>query len=158
MITNRTEAFTQSGKTETSEATLSSGDQGVESHSREPSKIASALPKVVSNQSASQTPNLNSSPLTSQVKSRKPVVAFEKNWDQLANEMDSDGEEETQNQADPMEFFKQLYKDADPDTQRAMMKSYIESNGTALSTNWEDVGRRTFETNAPNGMETKKWT
>lgn len=89
---------------------------------------------------------------------RKPVVAFEKNWDQLASEMDSDEEEETQNQADPMEFFKQLYKDADPDTQRAMMKSYIESNGTALSTNWEDVAKRTFETSAPNGMESKKWT
>ena len=42
-------------------------------------------------------------------------------------------------------FFKKLYKGADPDTQRAMMKSYTESNGTALSTNWSDVGSKKVE-------------
>jgi suppressor of G2 allele of SKP1 len=29
-----------------------------------------------------------------------------------------------------------------PDAQRAMMKSIVESQGTVLSTNWEDVGSR----------------
>jgi hypothetical protein len=38
-------------------------------------------------------------------------------------------------------FFKKLYANADPDTQRAMMKSYYESQGTALSTNWDEVGK-----------------
>ncbi|KAF3932949.1 hypothetical protein ABW20_dc0102054 [Dactylellina cionopaga] len=54
-------------------------------------------------------------------------------------------------------FFKKLYKDADPDTRRAMMKSYVESNGTALSTNWGEVGKGKVETSPPDGMEAKKW-
>ncbi|KAK6509720.1 hypothetical protein TWF481_004451 [Arthrobotrys musiformis] len=60
--------------------------------------------------------------------------------------------------SDPVNgFFKKLYKDADPDTRRAMMKSYVESNGTALSTNWGEVGRGKVETSPPDGMEAKKW-
>ncbi|KAK6356833.1 hypothetical protein TWF718_001173 [Orbilia javanica] len=60
--------------------------------------------------------------------------------------------------SDPVNgFFKKLYKDADPDTRRAMMKSYVESNGTALSTNWNEVGRGKVETSPPDGMEAKKW-
>ncbi|KAL7272563.1 Cochaperone protein [Rhizina undulata] len=54
-------------------------------------------------------------------------------------------------------FFKKLYKDADPDTKRAMMKSYIESNGTALSTNWGEVEKGKVETSPPDGMVAKKW-
>lgn len=40
-------------------------------------------------------------------------------------------------------FFKKLYAGADPDTRRAMMKSFYESQGTALSTNWDEVGKET---------------
>ncbi|KAF3920118.1 hypothetical protein AA313_de0202124 [Arthrobotrys entomopaga] len=60
--------------------------------------------------------------------------------------------------ADPVNgFFKKLYKDADPDTRRAMMKSYVESNGTALSTNWSEVKKKKVETSPPDGMEAKQW-
>jgi suppressor of G2 allele of SKP1 len=54
-------------------------------------------------------------------------------------------------------FFKKLYKNADPDTRRAMMKSYQESNGTVLSTNWQDVGKKKVETQPPDGMEARQW-
>ena len=54
-------------------------------------------------------------------------------------------------------FFKKIFKDADPDTKRAMMKSYQESNGTALSTNWAEVGKGKVETSPPDGMVARKW-
>ena len=54
-------------------------------------------------------------------------------------------------------FFKKLYGNADPDTRRAMMKSYTESNGTALSTNWSEVQKGPVETSPPDGMEAKSW-
>lgn len=38
-----------------------------------------------------------------------------------------------------------------------MIKSYQESNGTALSTNWEDVKKGPVETQPPDGLEAKKW-
>ncbi|CCK69731.1 co-chaperone SGT1 KNAG_0C06380 [Huiozyma naganishii CBS 8797] len=54
-------------------------------------------------------------------------------------------------------FFQKIYADADPDTKRAMMKSYIESNGTALNTSWDDVRDKVVETSPPEGTELKHW-
>lgn len=75
-----------------------------------------------------------------------------KNWDKVASGLEDD--DESQNIDN---FFQKLYKDADPDTRRAMVKSYQESNGTALSTNWAEVKRGPVETQPPDGMEAKKW-
>ena len=51
---------------------------------------------------------------------------------------------------DPVDsFFKKLYANADPDTRRAMMKSYYESEGTALSTNWDEVGKGKVDARPP---------
>ena len=101
-----------------------------------------------------------------------------KDWDKLADDLTTkkpkkqgeegvEGEGEGENDApvpdddeegDPVNgFFKKLFKNADPDTKRAMMKSYQESNGTALSTNWSEVGKGPVETTPPDGMEAKKW-
>ncbi|CAG8441985.1 3293_t:CDS:2 [Rhizophagus irregularis] len=55
-------------------------------------------------------------------------------------------------------LFQQLYKDADDDTKRAMLKSYTESSGTCLSTNWGEVSKGNVETKPPEGMIAKKWT
>lgn len=67
----------------------------------------------------------------------------------------SDDDEEG---GDPVNgFFKKLFKNADPDTRRAMMKSYTESNGTALSTNWSEVRQGPVETMPPEGMEERKY-
>ncbi|CAH2352994.1 protein Sgt1p [[Candida] railenensis] len=55
------------------------------------------------------------------------------------------------------DFFAKLYKDNDEDTRRAMMKSYVESNGTVLTTNWSEAKDKKFETSPPEGMVAKKW-
>ena len=38
-----------------------------------------------------------------------------------------------------------------------MMKSFQESNGTVLSTNWNEVGKEKVEMKPPDSMEFKKW-
>lgn len=74
-----------------------------------------------------------------------------KDWDNIAAaEDDDDGKDVNQ-------FFKQLYANSTPEQQRAMMKSFTESNGTALSTDWNDVKSRTVETHPPEGVEARKW-
>jgi hypothetical protein len=54
-------------------------------------------------------------------------------------------------------FFKKLYKGATPEQQRAMMKSFTESNGTSLSTNWDEVKSGKVATIPPDGVEAKEW-
>jgi suppressor of G2 allele of SKP1 len=58
---------------------------------------------------------------------------------------------------DVNKFFKQLFKNADPDTRKAMVKSYTESGGTALSTNWDEVAKKRVEISPPEGMEARTW-
>lgn len=54
------------------------------------------------------------------------------------------------NGGDPVDsFFKKLYAGADPDTRRAMVKSYTESQGTALSTNWAEVEKEKVQARPP---------
>ncbi|KAF8516387.1 SGS domain-containing protein [Gautieria morchelliformis] len=54
-------------------------------------------------------------------------------------------------------FFQKLFADADDDTKKAMMKSYQESGGTTLSTNWADVGKKKVDVKPPEGSEWRKW-
>ncbi|KAI6906466.1 SGS-domain-containing protein [Hortaea werneckii] len=78
-----------------------------------------------------------------------------KDWDAITTSKEDEDEVEGGDEANA--FFKKLFKNATPETQRAMMKSYTESNGTALSTNWDEVSKGKVETTPPDGMEAKKW-
>ncbi|KAI5957914.1 SGT1 [Candida margitis] len=71
------------------------------------------------------------------------------NWNNFKVDDDKDGEQK--------DFFQTLFKDMDEDSRRAMMKSYVQSNGTVLTTNWEEARNKEFETSPPEGMEAKKW-
>ncbi|XP_068328916.1 protein SGT1 homolog isoform X2 [Pyrus communis] len=79
-------------------------------------------------------------------------------WDKLeAQVKKEEKEEKLDGDAALNKFFQDIYKDADEDTRRAMRKSFVESNGTVLSTNWKEVGNKKVEGSAPDGMEMKKW-
>lgn len=75
-----------------------------------------------------------------------------KDWDNIGKDDDEDDDAK-----DVDHFFKQLYKGSTPEQQRAMMKSYVESNGTTLSTDWNEVSKGKVATNPPDGVEAKKW-
>ncbi|KAI0032759.1 SGS-domain-containing protein [Vararia minispora EC-137] len=87
-----------------------------------------------------------------------------KNWDSVSQAI-LDAEAPKTSQEDPNvngdntlnEFFQKLYKDADDDTRKAMMKSFQESGGTALSTNWDEVRKERVPIRPPQGSEARKW-
>lgn len=78
-----------------------------------------------------------------------------KNWDVVVSE-DLDDKDEVEGD-ETSAFFKKLYSGASEEQQRAMMKSYSESGGTVLSTDWSDVGAKTVVPQPPDGMEAKKY-
>lgn len=87
-----------------------------------------------------------------------------KNWDGITSEilesekpMTSDKDPNVGGDATVNEFFQKIFADADEDTKRAMMKSYQESGGTTLSTNWDEVRKGRVEVKPPEGSEWKKW-
>ncbi|KAJ3129798.1 Protein SGT1 A [Physocladia obscura] len=75
-------------------------------------------------------------------------------WDSLVKNFEEDKPE---GEAALHALFKNIYKDASEDTRRAMVKSYQESGGTTLSTNWEEIGKGEVKVSPPEGMVAKKF-
>ena len=67
-----------------------------------------------------------------------------KDWSKIEKQIAGEDQEEEEKDSNVLNFFQKLYAGADEDTRRAMMKSYQESGGTSLSTNWKDVSARDF--------------
>ncbi|ORX48373.1 SGS-domain-containing protein [Piromyces finnis] len=76
-------------------------------------------------------------------------------WDSLEKSIEED--EKPEGDAALNNLFQQIYRDASDETKRAMMKSYIESNGTCLSTNWDEVKKSKVECKPPEGMIAKAY-
>ncbi|KAK4748631.1 hypothetical protein SAY87_015217 [Trapa incisa] len=80
------------------------------------------------------------------------------NWDKLTAQVKKEEKEEKlDGDAALNKLFRDIYQDANEDTRRAMQKSFLESNGTVLSTNWKEVGSKKVQSTPPDGMELKKW-
>ncbi|KAF9076262.1 SGS-domain-containing protein [Rhodocollybia butyracea] len=103
-------------------------------------------------------------PLANSASTSTPTpLRQKKNWDSLTTDILA-AEKEKSMEEDPNvggdsavnPFFQKIFADADEDTKRAMMKSYSESGGTTLSTNWDEVKKGTVEVKPPEGQEWKK--
>ncbi|KAK3163844.1 hypothetical protein QOZ80_1AG0009090 [Eleusine coracana subsp. coracana] len=108
--------------------------------------------------------NSNSKPTTQIVAAQAqrrpsyPSSKGKKDWDKIEAEVKKEEKEEKlDGDAASNRFFKDIFGQADEDARRAMTKSFVESNGTVLSMNWKEVGAKTIEPSAPDGLELRKW-
>jgi suppressor of G2 allele of SKP1 len=137
------------------EIILSKAVPGQKWHAMESSEpVVAVAPSADAPSSATETPK--STTYISPPSTLGPVYPTSsksgpKNWDNIAAGGDDDEDDGANS------FFKKLYNGAAPEVQRAMMKSYTESNGTSLSTDWEEVSKGKVETLPPDGMEAKTW-
>ena len=51
-------------------------------------------------------------------------------------------------------FFQSVFENASEDGKRAMMKSFSESDGTVLSSDWNEVGAKKVAPSPPEGLQT----
>lgn len=88
------------------------------------------------------------------------AYASSRDWEKVGSEISKELDQEKPEGEEAMAaLFRQIFRDADPETRMAMKKSFQTSGGTVLSTNWKEVKETDYETvrQAPKGVEWKNW-
>lgn len=81
-----------------------------------------------------------------------------KDWDKVATQIaNEEKDEKLEGEAALNQLFQQIYGDGSDEVRKAMNKSFVESGGTVLSTNWDEVRRGHVDCKPPDGMEWKNW-
>merc|ERR1712176_1273894 len=71
-----------------------------------------------------------------------------KDWNKIEQNLKKDEESEKPEGDEALQkLFRDIYGKANPDTRRAMNKSFQTSGGTVLSTNWNEVKEKDYEKN-----------
>jgi len=87
----------------------------------------------------------------------KAPYASGRDWNAMEKMLAAEAEEKKEGEAALNEMFQKIYADANDEVKKAMNKSFQESGGTVLSTNWAEIGKEKVEVKPPDGMEYKKW-
>lgn len=87
-----------------------------------------------------------------------PTSKKGKDWSQVEKEMKKQEEQEKPEGEEALnKLFQEIYGKGSDEVRKAMNKSYMESGGTVLSTNWSEVSQKKVDVKPPDGMEWKKW-
>ncbi|XP_030016397.1 protein SGT1 homolog [Sphaeramia orbicularis] len=79
-------------------------------------------------------------------------------WDKMVVDISEEEKtEKLEGDAALNKLFQQIYSDGSDEVKRAMNKSFMESGGTVLSTNWRDVAKRKVNMSPPDDVEFKKY-
>jgi suppressor of G2 allele of SKP1 len=89
-----------------------------------------------------QDPSINWNSLAPASAATAESTSKQDKWSKVSISKE-DAEEPTS--GDVESFFKSIYANADEDSRKAMIKSFTESGGACLSTDWKDVARRKVE-------------
>lgn len=103
--------------------------------------------------------DININPPSTQSSHSYPTSSHvHRNWDKLAADIEKEEKEEKlEGDAALNQLFQKIYGEGSDEVKRAMNKSFVESGGTVLSTNWSEVGSKKVDCKPPDGMEYKKW-
>lgn len=77
-----------------------------------------------------------------------------RNWDKYVAELD---EEKLEGEAVLNALFHKIYSEGSDEVKKAMNKSFMESGGTELNTNWDAVSKGKVSIKPPEGMEWRNW-
>ena len=75
-------------------------------------------------------------------------------WNEIEKSV---AEEQPEGDAALNALFRRIDEDETDETQKTTIKSFVESKGTILSTNWDEVGKSKVHIRPPEGVEAVPW-